>query len=653
MNRQELLTCIERHLRAHLAETGEERPLGEIVPRIASEVQTLAPETMRANGNDPHDVVPVWQIAAFVDGGLENDEVLTVCRAAQFDNSVLAELAGSVREQLNEAPKLSNSLESRLLAMHPGPLENVATNRRAESAEESLETIDGQITTDLVRSNQSSNEKSREVRRVFGVSVLAAAVILLALFAGSRWLRSGDREKDIVDREHKAETDGRPRTNGNRPETRQVPPRDDNEVNGDGNDENGEPEEKSPSPKTGSTRPIRVVQDDTNDGSPNVPKNSGSPGMARSGDSPFSKVAWREIAGVLATSVTSTSKPTGPTVWVSVEEGKRLGRDPERLRLRTMPFSRAEGSFDERSSIVLATDTRLDIESAGQDPVDALTLLHGGVALLNWPAGSRIELRRDEDSVTLVWEDEADVVLEHAVGGLRMDVVGGTVLIDDQKVRNQSMIFAKQQPPQTVERAKRHPNWVREIASRSTLPKDVLEDLGRASNVSHTLTQLFNALANQRDLSVKQQRTLEELAQWRAALAGKNLYRMAGSRNATLRVAAMQRLVDMPTWDPRYGDAWQGIDRAMNDRQRNTRLRRWCEMIRGGGKPTPTQIEQLLNGLQADQVVTRAMSDYLLRRLLGGGPPFDPTWTGATLNRGVNAWRKAAGRPRPQAISGS
>jgi hypothetical protein len=660
MNRQELLVCIESHLRANLAETGEARPLGEIVPSLAAETRALTPQTMTANGSEGQDVIPVWQIAAFVDGELSDEEAEVVCRAALIDNSVLAELAAAIREQITEAPALSDSLESRLVALAPvqpvqpvqETAEPVADNPAATDDDWHAEPqVEGSV-----RRRVAASTSPIDWSRLVPASMIAAAVILLALLAGSQWLQrdAADTGEHRVDNDS-SETNPRLRKensnrrngvpNANDQEKKPIPPND-----GDS------PRREDTVPNTNDVGPTRIVQEPQKDTDsivgPSHP-DSGSPGIATGNLSLLRSAAWQDIEGVLAQSTpAATSSPTATSRdrWTSLTEGERLGKPTGLVQLRTLPFSRAEGTSRENSRVVLATDTQLNVESGGrpESPIDALDLLHGGVAMLGWPKGSEVQLRQADRLVTLAWHETADVVLEHSPDGLRLDVSGGTIHVDGEEVRNEGLLFSVQPTFRRVARAKKHPNWVREVGSRSRLPKDVLEELGRADNIVRTLTQRFNTLASDPDLSAKQQRTLEELAQWRAALAGKNLHRMASSRNAALRIAALQRLVEMPKWDPRYADAWHGIDRVMDDQQGHTRIRRWCELAQRGGQPTPAQVEQLLSGLQANQVFTRAMSDYLLRRFVGGGPPFDPNWTGQTRNRAVNVWRKAAGRPRAQ-----
>jgi hypothetical protein len=58
----------------------------------------------------------------------------------------------------------------------------------------------------------------------------------------------------------------------------------------------------------------------------------------------------------------------------------------------------------------------------------------------------------------------------------------------------------------------------------------------------------------------------------------------------------------------------------------------------------------MLTGLQAPQITTRSLNDYLLRRFAGGGPIFDPSWTGQNQTRGVGLWRSYLGRSAARAV---
>ena len=78
MNRQTILASVHRQLRDSLAETGEVRPLSEIVDRVADEIRVEI-DSQLETATPP--VIPIEQVAAFVDGHLEAEQSETICAA--------------------------------------------------------------------------------------------------------------------------------------------------------------------------------------------------------------------------------------------------------------------------------------------------------------------------------------------------------------------------------------------------------------------------------------------------------------------------------------------------------------------------------------------------------------------------------------------
>jgi hypothetical protein len=83
-------------------------------------------------------------------------------------------------------------------------------------------------------------------------------------------------------------------------------------------------------------------------------------------------------------------------------------------------------------------------------------------------------------------------------------------------------------------------------------------------------------------------------------------------------------------------------------------MQAWFRLVRAGARPSAAQLEQMLGGLSARDFSSRAISDFLLRRFVRNPPPFDPSWTGPTLQRAINVYRERAGlsnRLRPNAAA--
>ncbi len=673
MNRQQILDCIHRHLRESNEDSLQPSPLGEIVPRVASELVAVLSD-LNPDVVDIDDVVvPVWQVAAFIDGELESDEAEAICLAVLHDNSVLAEIIGAVRDRLNMPRPLSESLESRLLAMKPVVQESAPVESAQQVPALLPMEIEGQESwsskPDKVLQGSSGLRRiwDRNSVRVVVASILSAAAILAVMVLASRW-----RNTDSPG-QHMVEIDGNGRDDVDGTDKRQRPnesdalPRDsrssqENDEGRPGIAENVAPNdgthETPRSVNDGPTTPgelvVREPDETPMDPSPNntaVARDSDPP--IESGDSLFARLRWSKISGILALSTLETSSSSGGAplaILSSVPVGGGGYPRPERgLALRTLPFSRAEGGLDDGRRVVLNADTSVGLIDDTKGHVPVLDLHHGGIAMISWPAGSRLDLRNGRQQWSLSWKNEGDVVFHHTEAGLQMDVHRGIIRVDDQEHASTSLVFALNQVPQIVEKPTRRPSWLRQASRTQRLPGDELKQLAASGNILRTLTGRIDELSHLTDRSKKDSQTLEMLARWRAAVAGTDLLRLVGSRYVVLRLAAMERLVELPPWDPRYLATWRATDVALTDVQRIRRICTWCNMARRGMKASPGQLDQLLDGLQSHQLASRAMSDYLLRRFLGGGPPFDAAWTGQLQTRGVNVWRKYADRSRPQA----
>jgi hypothetical protein len=681
MNRQQILDCIHRHLRENSADSPALRPLGEIVPRVASELVAVFASSKRADVDVDEIVVPVWQVAAFIDGELESDETEAVCLALLHDNSVLAEIIGAVRDRMSMPQPLSESLEYRLLAMKPVVQDSFA----GETVQKVPDVLPLEITVEETSSEQHDNGSpqssvlrrlwDRDPVRVVVASILSAAAILAVMVLTSRWRNADSSGQYLVEKDRSARDGIVDAENRSRPNESDASPPDsrppqENAGGRTGIAENVAPNnddrEKPRAVNDGRNTPSNVVVRQPDD----APDSDSSNTAVAQGDidppyvladSLFARLRWSKISGILALSTLEKSSSSGgssSTTWSSVPVGAIGGvgfpLSGRGLALRTLPFSRAEGGLDDGRRVILDADTSITMNGDTQDNVPVMSLHHGGIAMIGWPAGSRLNMRHGRQQWSLSWKNEGDVVLHHTEAGLQMDVHRGIIRIDNQEHANTSLVFALNRVPQIVGKPTRRPSWLRQASRTQKLADDELQQLANSRNILRSLTGRIDELSHLTDPNKKDTHTLEVLARWRAAVAGTDLLRMVGSRYVVLRLAAMERLVELPPWDPRYNATWRASDVALfTDVQRIRRIRTWCNMARRGMKISPGHLEQLLDGLQSNQLASRAMSDYLLRRFLGGGPPFDASWTGQLQSRGVNVWRKYAGRSRPQAIAPS
>ena len=189
MNRQTILTSVDHHLRESFAETGEVRPLGEIVPRVASEIRSGS--TLLATA--PVRIIPIERVAAFVDGDLESAEADMICEAVMVDNSVLAEIIAAVRAlqtPLDQMPPLSATLSAQLLAMHSMP-------KTVQTGDDSVDAVPSQLTGSTkihVLPRQTPATRSKRSRRNRGLWVATGLLAVAATIAAAIVLLGGPRQ---------------------------------------------------------------------------------------------------------------------------------------------------------------------------------------------------------------------------------------------------------------------------------------------------------------------------------------------------------------------------------------------------------------------------------------------------------------------------
>lgn len=372
---------------------------------------------------------------------------------------------------------------------------------------------------------------------------------------------------------------------------------------------------------------------------------------------------WKSVSGLLvrrnlpATSATGTSdrRPGWRGVAITSLSGTSSQARQDAIEggsvaLKTLPFSRGEADWEGVGRMVLAADSSVQLQRSSAEAVADVDLQYGSVALLDVADGTLVQLvHNDRVLAKLRWSDSAELVLQRIAGGFQLLIHRGTIDVNGQPHRGQAIVVKADQPPAQTEAPKRLPAWVDRPVDGVAIPRTVLAQFADSDDVARTLQQQIQSLASSARLSVDEQRTLAQLTHWQAALSDTALLRMLNSTTPAVRLAAMQRLVQMPPSDPRYGPTWRAIDRVAANKQRVAQLRRWSEMARRGIRPNRNQLEQMVAGLSAQDVAGRAMADYLLRQFHANGPPFDPAWNAATRQRAINVWRQRLGLPASRA----
>ncbi|MFK8111353.1 MAG: hypothetical protein AB8B91_04105 [Rubripirellula sp.] len=669
MNRQNILASVRRQLRESLAETGEVRPLVEIVGRVATEIRG---ETAAQPTASP--VIPIETVAAFVDGYLDAAEEKQICDAVMFDNSVLAELIASVRAAATaseDLPELPDSLAARLNKMAPRTLaiepatEPVGTTE--SSSDDSVETsTDPTVVIVSPSSHQPVNDTSN--RRVLPILALViAASLAIAAFVYSRSGPESPRpispERSIVEQQPTESTNPLVTPEPSLDDERKI----DNRAIVDHSPQDSDPDsqedqiEQSPPPMQA---PETAIVGDPKSLPPNRTASNESP-LPESAppilmEEPEKRVelTWKEVTGLLAiredapsNAVESRSNPT----WRPIQQGatfqsSSVAAKDQRVLLRTLPFSRADGEFSGGGRLVLAGDSAIVVNRDAKDVAAVIDVSYGSIAMMGFKEGMEVQLRQDgKQLASLRWQGTATAVIHRRTDGLQIQVDRGRVEINEQIVSSKSIHVATDQSIKSVRAPKRIPKWVTETTNPDSQFKTVLAQIASSDDLSKSLNRTISALsASGRDQST----IMTQLANMQVSMSGANIFRMVSSRIPAVRLAALQRLAMMPETDPRYQRTWSSMERAINNPQRYRQIRSWFELVRVQRRPTTDQLEVVMAGLSNRDYAGRAVSDFILRQYVTNPPPFDPAWTGPTLQRAINAYRIRAGLPaRPNAAN--
>lgn len=692
MNRETILASVHRQLRDSFAETGESRPLGEIVPRVAEEIRS----PVDVAGTTWRGVIPMEKVAAFVDGQLETEESDEICAAVMVDNSVLAEIIAAVRAKTttNQLAPLSSSLTTRLMAMKPsrGLDATMFAPSLPPEASQELSPVPGPP-DHIARGDW----REREGRRNSIWHAVAAVAAIAAILIGVMTLIGRDDESDApVDRIAR----DRSAANSLRPEQVVVP--------------ESIPSETVPAtPESGTDRIVTLEPSTTSDpgtvtnpGDSLIPLESvaesvpeiedrptpvrAAPSSIAGADSALAEpmppppddmnpledptpiritaqqdepvdVRWTEVTGLLAQRVGTESAATssasdtvadasphrGP-MWKSVRAGSpSSSQATSELTIRTLPFSRAKGEFAKVGQIVVAADTGLQIDPGDDEFEATLVLMHGSVALIDVRDGTAIRVRHGGNQLTKIrWQKKASAVLQRFGTELQVQVEKGEVKVNETPVKEASVRVSADQTVAEVRGPRRLPRWVTRSEDSTPSERLILAQMSESGDLKSSLNQQIRAmLVSSSTIRRDDQRTLLRLARWRAALAGPGIYQLAGNRIPVIRQAALQHLATLPETDPRYEPTWNTVNRMVNNQQRIAQLQNWFRLIRAGRSPNAAQMEHMLAGLANRDYAGRALCDFMLRQYVRNPPPFDPSWTGPTLQRAIKVYRERAGLP--------
>ena len=625
MNRQSLLNLIQQHVRDSIADDGSVRPLGEVVANVLRDLETAPTKTSQSITT----VVPVELVAAFVDGELNETETDAVCAAAISDRSVVAEIVAAVRTIEQDAiqgefssNRMPDDLTRRLIQMG-------SSLQSGNGIEQSSDEPSPEQTPPVIRVAESTSSAHR---RTYRSKLLTAAIAAIAAAGlGVVYLNRPESKKDNRQPNQDLIVEDAPDARAPTTPDDVAPPDDIPDTipgsekvveSSNDNPTRNAPEEDKKIALDQSPKPSTAPMDAPPEADRIVPPIESRPAS-------FSGLTWSQVSGILAEEFAApeASGSRSQTRWQSVSENSESFANLSEVTsvaLRTLSLSRAKGELESGGSVVIPGDSSAVFSSAENVSV-SVDLRHGAIAMTDLPANTVVELNsRAIHFGRLKWEQpKSKLIAEHTAAGLTIHVQGTGVTLEGIPIGD-STVVVKNGKPEKVPTLKRLPNWVNRPVDSVALPRNVLAQIRQTDDLLPELTKRVTALSRKPNLNAPEAKAFAVLAQWQVGLLESNLFRLIGNRNPALRLVALQTMVNMPDWDPRYNLVWRSLATATPDRTKTARIKSLCKMVRDGQMPTDQQVNQMVANLNANGAATRVMYDYLLRRFAGGGPPVDP-----------------------------
>ncbi|MCS7465692.1 hypothetical protein NZK35_03265 [Stieleria sp. ICT_E10.1] len=672
-NRKTLLQLVQRRLDAVSAAgassgvRAEDHAgvLGRVVRQLIHEVSDGTPH--RQNATSSVVPVPLHDVAAYVDGTMDDPEKLTaITEAAKSDPGLMMEIVAAVRSR-GEAKMvgLAPDLRSHLLALQHANTPSAETVTVATERPPS----DRPSTPPLVRMTKPAADDATRVNGAGIVWFTAAAAVLLAI---GWWVRSGmtptndpiaedgqrikSPEPVVPDQNVDADPstgqpDGQAPLLVEHPESKSsqrpdVAPTPAIEPPSDRNP--AAPSDVAVATDVQADAPMVAVEatpEETLTPTPRTPNSESRPLVPRT---PQKLVAqWSQIDGLLLrseSSVGAAGSSSSESIPASVTVGSAFdlaAEGPGRvMKLQTLPLCRAAAALAGGGELVIAADTELELTPGG-----TIHLLHGSIALLGLNENSVVRLGRSiANSVSLKGvasdgQGGGDVVVRKTVTGMEVDVTGNPVKVNERSVADSRLklegpLLAVEPAEETPERL---PRWTRERVDRIEVGRNVLAQLSESDDVRATLMQALASGAVRGDAAVT-------VRVWLVAASGDQLLRLIGSPDPLLREAALQHLRTVSPKDPRHQLVWRRLQASGNNARTFATVRSFFVDLWSGRRPNATKREQLLRMLQASDPAARATANYLLRSFYGPGPRFDLNASATARARAANAWRAAINR---------
>ncbi|QDT06437.1 hypothetical protein K227x_48470 [Rubripirellula lacrimiformis] len=669
MNRQAILESIDKHLSAQTAD-GKPLPIGDVVSRVAKElrVQKADPSTVVT-------VIPIEQVAAFVDGDLDPDAIAAVCRAVLVDNGVIAELVAAsraLRTPVQFLPPVDLELTNRLLATHP------------------VELISQK---DIARMMHEPEVSTRRWR--LGMLVPIVAVAALGWFLIQRtWDGSAGESSEVVAGAAGLVAEADPPLIDDSSQVVDAAGSDDSVAGEGGSLADSSPVTVPPTGPVNPTGPAGPVVTEAGSGTPDAsakadpnmgtaaspsgapdssqtdvlpaavpegttPESSPSPPVKtppvktppvpaaavpmvdavpvgrpaktlldESADrsSPPAKITsiqWNQISGLVgAVSVAPDAPPRFVVRRIAVEETFPLKAANRFVALR---LSRAVAELNDGGQLILAPDSMATIGSGDAQVSAQMDVHYGEVAIQGVADGTVIRLRRGAtDLGQVTFSMDGSLRISSVAGGMELQMQNARLRTDEGWLYDESIRLTSSGPVTIANPSSQTPSWYSQ--SPPTLSKVLLSQIGASKDLVVDLEAQINRLASSTRLTSEQSAELSKLVEMRVSLANSRVFELLGNRSPRIRQAAVEAIALLPKNDPRYEPVWAAIELDIADPQRRSELDQWMQLIRTGADPRPEQLKQMFAALKSPKAKVRGLADAMLRSYVNDPPPWDPQW---------------------------
>ncbi len=647
MQRQAILETIQRHLH----ETHDATPqakLSELVGRIARELRQEKPDTSTVVS-----IIPIEQIAAFVDGDLDHDRIEAVNRSVLVDNSVLAELVAAVRAvqtPIESLPPVAETLTERLLAMYP------------------METVSSK---DIARMMHEPEAESRRARLRWAIPAIAG-MVGLAWFALARPDRTetitGERQdlSTAMASKFAASNDSKPveRLASEDAEVSSAiqaiapePPIESSLVAGSPDQSRKKPESESsgealtppstpmptsdvkPKPSSKTVSPATVTEVESSED-----VDSASRSLANNAPPQWESLQMTTVTGLLGR-VTNKGIPNAPDpmlVYARVGQDETLSLDSP-VRLRTLAYCNAVATMNVEGRgtgrILIAENTFVAAGSGNQRTSIMLDVVEGAVAIEGAAKGAVVRLQNGPTSIgKLVMGNPSRAILYAVAGGVELRLQNVQLFVDNERVGGDGVRLTAAGASAVAIPPSMTPNWL--SSPPATIERSMLMQIGESTDLAESLGTQIKRLSASSRLNDSQVTELSRLARMRVSLAGGRLFALASDPIEIVRRTTIEAIALLPKDDPKHQTVWASIEKQIQDPSQRGQMDVWMQLIRTGGQPTPEQLAAMLNSLTSESASVRGLGDVMLRRYVSAPPAFDPNGSPKHLQATIMAYQK-------------